>query len=94
MSMQRCRHVCEPETKEAGGWDWGGRWLMDVFRLSPDHMLGFFHAEVRAPACMLWAHGSWTAACCSYAVPFTSHAAEGLPHPPHCSMAALTMQQL
>ena len=41
-----CRHVCEPETKEAGGWDCGGRWLMDVFRLSRDHMLGFFHAEV------------------------------------------------
>ena len=40
------RHVCEPETKEAGGWDCGGRWLMDVFRLSKEHMLGFFHAEV------------------------------------------------
>ena len=46
-----CRHVCEPETKEAGGWDCGGRWLMDVFRLSKDHMLGFFHAEVPPRRC-------------------------------------------
>ena len=45
------RHVCEPETKEAGGWDCGGRWLMDVFRLSKDHMLGFFHAEVSRQTC-------------------------------------------
>ena len=48
--------MCEPETKEAGGWDCGGRWLMDVHRLSPKHMLGFFHAEVR-PADKLMSPG-------------------------------------
>ena len=32
-------------------WDGGGRWLMSVFRVDMDTIVGFFHAEVRCQFC-------------------------------------------
>jgi len=42
--------VLSPATKVFGGrggdgWDNGGSWLNSVFRLSGDHLIGFYHAE-------------------------------------------------